>query len=182
MPPAPQCGQKRKASERYTRRLPRVESLPARAARSSSRYSHPDHSCTKLENALVNFSPAAPPFQSLIRFLHPFRRATAGFREDGIGELPNAVRPMLTRPGSSVTFARVKDRMQGLSSIITSVDPNTRNQSLDVVCRTLSVQELLQECAALEALRRRSDNLYERVRALFFLYAIHRFHLPFMST
>ncbi len=27
--------------------------------------------------------------------------------------------------------------------------------------------------------RRSSDNLYERVRALFFLYAIHRFHLPF---
>ena len=26
--------------------------------------------------------------------------------------------------------------------------------------------------------RRTSDNLYERVRALFFLYAIHRFHLP----
>ena len=30
----------------------------------------------------------------------------------------------------------------------------------------------------LEAFRRASDNLYERVRALFFLYAIHRFHLP----
>src|SRR5262249_3234265 len=28
------------------------------------------------------------------------------------------------------------------------------------------------------AFRRGSDNLYERVRALFFLYAIHRFHLP----
>ena len=28
------------------------------------------------------------------------------------------------------------------------------------------------------ALRRASDNLYQRVRALFFLYAIHRFHLP----
>ena len=30
----------------------------------------------------------------------------------------------------------------------------------------------------LDAFRRTSDNLYERVRALFFLYAIHRFHLP----
>ena len=38
--------------------------------------------------------------------------------------------------------------------------------------------ELLAACAELEAFRRRSDNLYERVRALFFLYAIHRFHLP----
>ena len=31
---------------------------------------------------------------------------------------------------------------------------------------------------ALDRFRRSSDNLYERVRALFFLYAIHRFHLP----
>ena len=30
----------------------------------------------------------------------------------------------------------------------------------------------------LEQLRHSSENLYERVRALFFLYAIHRFHLP----
>src|SRR5207248_8495179 len=33
-------------------------------------------------------------------------------------------------------------------------------------------------CAGLDGFRRRSDNLYERVRALFFLYALHRFHLP----
>ena len=32
--------------------------------------------------------------------------------------------------------------------------------------------------AKLDDFRRRSENLYERVRALFFLYAIHRFHLP----
>ena len=38
--------------------------------------------------------------------------------------------------------------------------------------------ELLAECAALEAFRHHSENLYERVRACFFLYAIHRFHLP----
>ncbi len=37
---------------------------------------------------------------------------------------------------------------------------------------------LLEQCARLDAFRRRSENLYERVRALFFLYAIHRFHLP----
>ena len=42
----------------------------------------------------------------------------------------------------------------------------------------LRLAELLAECAALDAFRRASDNLYERVRALFFLYAIHRFHLP----
>ncbi len=35
---------------------------------------------------------------------------------------------------------------------------------------------------ALDRFRRASDNLYERVRALFFLYAIHRFHLPLRAA
>jgi hypothetical protein len=46
------------------------------------------------------------------------------------------------------------------------------------VCAGLSFEQLVEECAGLDDLRRRSENLYERVRALFFLYAIHRFHLP----
>ena len=41
-----------------------------------------------------------------------------------------------------------------------------------------TLEELLAECEALDRFRRSSDNLYERVRALFFLYAIHRFHIP----
>jgi hypothetical protein len=65
-----------------------------------------------------------------------------------------------------------------LVSIITSPDPAVRNQSLDAWCRPASAADLLAECAELDAFRRTSDNLYERVRALFFLYAIHRFHLP----
>ncbi|HOT92092.1 MAG TPA: UTP--glucose-1-phosphate uridylyltransferase [Anaerolineae bacterium] len=65
-----------------------------------------------------------------------------------------------------------------LIDIIIAGDPEVRNSSLDAFCRTASLTELLDECAALEAFRRTSDNLYERVRALFFLYAIHRFHLP----
>jgi len=68
--------------------------------------------------------------------------------------------------------------MQSLISIITSTDPAVRNQSLEALCGPASLAELLAECRALEAFRRQSDNLYERVRALFFLYAIHRFHLP----
>ncbi len=68
-----------------------------------------------------------------------------------------------------------------LTKIITATDPATRNLSLDAFCRTASLADLLAECAALEHLRRDSDNLYERVRALFFLYAIHRFHLPFKT-
>ena len=68
--------------------------------------------------------------------------------------------------------------MQNLISIITATDPQVRNQSLEVLCREASLEELLAQCAELDLFRRRSDNLYERVRALFFLYAIHRFHLP----
>jgi hypothetical protein len=65
-----------------------------------------------------------------------------------------------------------------LTTIITSGDPDTRNRSLDAFCRTATLAELLHECAALNALRRSSENLYERVRACFFLYAIYRFHMP----
>jgi hypothetical protein len=65
-----------------------------------------------------------------------------------------------------------------LVSLITSADPEQRDRSLDDFCAGATFAELLAECEALEAFRRTSENLYERVRALFFLYAIHRFHLP----
>jgi len=65
-----------------------------------------------------------------------------------------------------------------LVEIITSPDPQIRNRSVDAFCRQASLAELMAECQALDRFRRVSDNLYERVRALFFLYAIHRFHLP----
>ncbi|BCX03161.1 MAG: UTP--glucose-1-phosphate uridylyltransferase [Candidatus Roseilinea sp.] len=68
--------------------------------------------------------------------------------------------------------------MTHLIEIITASDPSVRNRSLDAFARQASLSELIEECAALDAFRKRSDNLYERVRALFFLYAIHRFHLP----
>src|ERR1041385_233688 len=65
-----------------------------------------------------------------------------------------------------------------LTDIITAIAPAVRDQSLDTICRGLSSEELLGECAALDSFRRERGNLYERVRALFFLYAIHRFHIP----
>jgi len=65
-----------------------------------------------------------------------------------------------------------------LIEIITATDAKVRNRSLDSVCRAASLDQLMAACAELDDFRRRSDNLYERVRALFFLYAIHRFHLP----
>jgi hypothetical protein len=65
-----------------------------------------------------------------------------------------------------------------LINLITSPDPAVRHQSLDAFCRSAGLGELLAECDELEAFRQRSENLYDRVRALLFLYAIHRFHLP----
>ena len=67
--------------------------------------------------------------------------------------------------------------MSLLTDVITARDAETRNRSLDALCRAATLEDLLQECEALDRFRRSSDNLYERVRALFFLYAIHRFHI-----
>ena len=72
--------------------------------------------------------------------------------------------------------------MSRLIEIITSTDPETRNSSLDAFCREASLEQLSAECVSLDSFRRQRDNLYERVRALFFLYAIHRFHLPFKKN
>src|SRR5579859_5229774 len=65
-----------------------------------------------------------------------------------------------------------------LRSLITSHDPAVRDRALDSACCGLTLNQLLEQSADLEDFRARADNLYERVRALFFLYALHRFHLP----
>src|SRR5262245_16135726 len=65
-----------------------------------------------------------------------------------------------------------------LRSLITSQEPAVRDAALDALCRPAALDELLTEAADLDAFRRGAENLYERVRALFFLHAIHRFHLP----
>ncbi len=68
--------------------------------------------------------------------------------------------------------------MARLLPLITSPDDAVRNQSLDAACAKLGIDELLSEATGLDAFRRQSENLYHRVRALLFLYSIHRFHLP----
>lgn len=68
--------------------------------------------------------------------------------------------------------------MSELVKIIIATDPAIRNRSLDGFCHAAPLAKLLQECVALDQFRRNNQNLYERVRALFFLYAIYRFHLP----
>ncbi len=65
-----------------------------------------------------------------------------------------------------------------LLELITSPDISVRNQALDALCGSLTLDQLLEEAAVLDHFRRDSDNLYDRVRALFFLASIHRFHLP----
>ncbi len=65
-----------------------------------------------------------------------------------------------------------------LVGIITSPDPQERDRPMDAWCHGASLPALLAEAAELEAFRHTSDSLYERVRAAFFLYAIHRFHVP----
>jgi hypothetical protein len=68
--------------------------------------------------------------------------------------------------------------MSDLVTIITSRDAAVRNRSLDGFCRHASAAALVDAAAQLDAFRRASENLYERVRAIFFLSAIYRYHLP----
>ncbi|HVK13364.1 MAG TPA: UTP--glucose-1-phosphate uridylyltransferase, partial [Gemmataceae bacterium] len=68
--------------------------------------------------------------------------------------------------------------MSRLTDLIVAPDRATRDRPLSAACAGLSRRELLAERDALEAFRRTAPSLYDRVRALFFLYALHRFHLP----
>jgi len=64
-----------------------------------------------------------------------------------------------------------------LIQTITSSDPAVRNRALRGLLEAMPPEGILRECEALEAFRRSSDNLYERVRACLFLFAAYRFHL-----
>ncbi|MDG2471029.1 MAG: hypothetical protein P8M80_17235, partial [Pirellulaceae bacterium] len=68
--------------------------------------------------------------------------------------------------------------MNPLVEIITSDQSRIRDQSLDSVCEEAKAEELLAHAIELDKFRRTSVNLYHQVRALFFLSAIYRFHIP----
>lgn len=70
---------------------------------------------------------------------------------------------------------------QRLLDLITSDDAATRDRGLEAWCAGRSVADLLAACADLNSYRRGEPNLYRRVRALFFLSAIHRYHLPALA-
>jgi hypothetical protein len=65
-----------------------------------------------------------------------------------------------------------------LLNVIQSGDAAVRDTALDALCGSMSREQLLAECERLEQFRKQSQNLYERVRALFFLHAIYRYFLP----
>ena len=54
---------------------------------------------------------------------------------------------------------------------------NLRHLSLTTAVQSLTTYELLHQIQILDDFRRTCPNLYQRVRALFFLYAVHRFLL-----
>jgi galactokinase/mevalonate kinase-like predicted kinase len=60
---------------------------------------------------------------------------------------------------------------------ITSTDPLVRDRSLRELVANATTHEILTLCDELETLRRRTENLYERVRAAMFLHAIYRYRL-----
>jgi hypothetical protein len=68
--------------------------------------------------------------------------------------------------------------MTSLAGIITAAGGPLRDTPLESACAAAPLQWLLNEAAALDRLRKESPNLYQRVRALFFLSALHRYHLP----
>jgi len=61
---------------------------------------------------------------------------------------------------------------------IESLDDAIRHRTLEALCFGLRSSQLLEAAADLDTFRRRTGNLYHRVRALFFLAAIYRYHLP----
>ena len=68
--------------------------------------------------------------------------------------------------------------MSHLIDVITSDEQTVRDQSLDSICGDASLATLLECANELDAFRRQELNLYHRVRALFFLEAIYRYHVP----
>ncbi|MHB1317828.1 MAG: UTP--glucose-1-phosphate uridylyltransferase, partial [Anaerolineae bacterium] len=65
-----------------------------------------------------------------------------------------------------------------LLETITATEGAIRDRSVDELCAPLTLADLAAECASLDVFRRSCPNLFERVRAIAFLYAIYRFHLP----
>ena len=68
--------------------------------------------------------------------------------------------------------------MISLIDPIVTKDPHLRDRALDELCRDMDLQTLMSAATELDHFRRVSENLYDRVRSLFFLAAIFRYHVP----
>lgn len=68
--------------------------------------------------------------------------------------------------------------MASLIEILTSPDKALRDTPIQTALAGLGARQLLEQSMDLDRFRRTTTSLYERVRALFFLHAIHRFYLP----
>ncbi|WP_169981190.1 UTP--glucose-1-phosphate uridylyltransferase [Tautonia rosea] len=66
---------------------------------------------------------------------------------------------------------------KSLIETITSTDPELRDRSLQSLITGDSTVQILSHCEELERFRRRSTNLYERVRASLFLHTLYRYIL-----
>ncbi len=75
--------------------------------------------------------------------------------------------------------ASTSTRTTGLALIetITGTDPSVRDRSVRDLIAGATTAEVLAACEGLEAFRKDSENLYERVRASMFLHAIYRYAL-----
>ena len=60
---------------------------------------------------------------------------------------------------------------------ITSTEPAKRNRSFFEISKKLSATELLKALLELDSFRKTAPNLYDKVRAILFLYAGFRFFL-----
>ncbi|MFO0923379.1 MAG: UTP--glucose-1-phosphate uridylyltransferase [Pirellulales bacterium] len=67
---------------------------------------------------------------------------------------------------------------QAWLDVIVSDDDALRNRSLESLCEGLNAEQLTAISQSLDRFWRQSSNLYHRVRCLFFLAAIYRYHLP----
>ena len=61
---------------------------------------------------------------------------------------------------------------------ILSLEDGIRHRTLESLCSGLDTESLLKALAELDAFRRNASNLYQRVRAHFFLSAMYRYYLP----
>ena len=92
--------------------------------------------------------------------------------------IPLLLRIILSNEDDENNNATTNGEYNPLKSNISGTPNSLRHLSLTTAVQCLSTFEILHEIQILDEFRRTCTNLYQRVRALFFLYAIHRFHLP----